>query len=115
MFPDFPTFGYIFVVRCCIGLHVWVRAYCWIHVFLKYIFTDALNFEKPLAPMEERRGHGDGCASSLFLSYDVQQICSLGPCTDAVHGAAGHNRWGVAETPLLVKTQGRNVGRSCNF
>ena len=41
--------------------------------------------------------------------------CSLGPCTDAVHGAAGHNRWGVAETPLPVKTQGRNMGRSLTF
>ena len=42
-FPDFPTFGHIFVVRYCIGLHVWVRAYCWLHVFLKHIFTDAVN------------------------------------------------------------------------
>ena len=29
-----------------------------------------------------------------------------------VHGAAGHNRWGVVETPLPVKTQGRNKDRS---
>ena len=28
----------------------------------------------------------------------------FGPCTDAVHGAPGHNRWGVVETPLPVKT-----------
>ena len=33
-------------------------------------------------------------------------------CTVAVHGAAGHNRWGVVETPLPVKTQGRNMDRS---
>ena len=56
VFPDFPTFGYIFVVRYCIGLHVWVRAYCWLHVFLKYILTDALNYEK--APRSHRGAEG---------------------------------------------------------
>ena len=56
IFPDFPTFGYIFVVRYCIGLHVWVRAYCWLHVFLKYILTDALNYEK--APSSHRGAEG---------------------------------------------------------
>ena len=34
----------------------------------------------PLAPIEERRGHGHGCASSLFLSQDVHQMLSHGPC-----------------------------------
>ena len=33
--------------------------------------------KRPLALIEERRGHGDGCASSLFLSYDVHQTLSL--------------------------------------
>ena len=33
----------------------------------------------------------------------------------AVLGAAGHNRWGVAETPLPVKTQGRNLDRGLTF
>ena len=36
-----------------------------------------LVFLKPVAPIVERRGHGGGCASSLFFSYDVQQMLSL--------------------------------------
>ena len=50
----------------------------------------------------------DGWLCSLL--YDVQQALSLGPCIDAVHGAPGHNRWGVAETPLPAKSQGRDRG-----
>ena len=34
------------------------------------------------------------------------RCCPFGPCTGAIHGAPGHNRWGVVETPLPVKTQG---------
>ena len=40
-------------------------------------------------------------------------MLSHGPCTGAVHGAPGHNRWGVVETPLRVKTQGRTM--NCYF
>ena len=36
------------------------------------------------------------------------RCCPFGPCTGATHGAPGHNRWGVVETPLPVKTQGEN-------
>ena len=50
---------------------------------------------------------------SCLTTYN--SYCSLGPCADAVHGAAGHNRWGVAETPLPVKTQGRNLDGSLTF
>ena len=32
-----------------------------------------------------------------------------------VHGAASHNRWGVAETPLSVKTQRRTSDCPFNF
>ena len=46
------------------------------------------------------------------LLHAVHQMLSPAPCTAAVHGAAGHNRWGVAETPLPAKTQGRNTDRS---
>ena len=55
-FPRLPTFLYIFVVRYCIGLHVWVRAYCWLLVFLKYMLTDALNYEK--VPSSHRGAEG---------------------------------------------------------
>ena len=41
------------------------------------------------------------------------RCCPFGPCTDAVHGAPGHNRWGVVETPLPVKTQGETM--NCYF
>ena len=53
------------------------------------------------------RGDGGVCR----VLYDVHQMLSFGPCTDAIHGAPGHNRSGVAETPLPVKSQGRNVDR----
>ena len=56
--------------------------------------------------------HGaDGWDCSLL--YAVHQVLSLGPCTGAVHGAPGHNRWGVVETPLPVKTQGGTM--NCYF
>ena len=47
------------------------------------------------------------------LLYAVYQMLSHGPCTGAVHGAPGHNRWGVVETPLPVKTQGGTM--NCYF
>ena len=43
------------------------------------------------------------------------RCCPFGPCTGAVHGAPGHNRWGVVETPLPVKTQGRTMNCLLNF
>ena len=49
------------------------------------------------------------------LLYAVHQTLSLGPCTVAARGAPGHNRWGVAETPLPAKTQGRTAGYTFNF
>ena len=44
---------------------------------------------------------------------DVHVYTFAGPCTATVNGAAGHNRGEVAETPPLVRTQGRTV--SCSF
>ena len=41
------------------------------------------------------------------------RCCPFGPCTGAIHGAPGHNRWGVVETPLPVKTQGGTM--NCFF
>ena len=48
----------------------------------------------------------------LPLSYAVRQVLSFVPCAVTVHGAPGHNRWGVAETPLPAKSQGRNMDQS---
>ena len=55
--------------------------------------------------------HGYMGLMAGYASCCTQYIrcCPLGPCTDAVHGVPGHNRWGVAETPLPAKTQGRTV------
>ena len=80
-----------------------------VRVFVKFAYWLSLKF--PRAPDSHRgsRGgwpwraprwcvpHWPGCTS--FSQVPVQL---------AVSGAAGHNRWGVAETPLPAKTQGRN-------
>ena len=49
------------------------------------------------------------------LLHAVHQTFSLAPCTAMVHGAPGDNRWGVAETSLPVKTQGRTLDCPFNF
>ena len=56
-----------------------------------------------------RGGDGDGCAPSLRRLSTLRQTLSL--CVPVqlciVEGAPGHNRRGVAETPLPAKSQGR--------
>ena len=49
-----------------------------------------------------------------FLKTYIR-CCPMVPVQFAFHGAAGHNRWGVAETPLPLKTQGRNMDRFKTF
>ena len=49
------------------------------------------------------------------LLYDVQQTLSLGPCAATVQRAPSHNRWGVSETTLPAKTQGRTLDGPFNF
>ena len=39
-----------------LGLHVRVQAYCWLLVFLMYMFLDALNYEE--APSSHRGAEG---------------------------------------------------------
>ena len=46
IFPDYPAFQYILRYAVVSGLHVRVRAYCWLLVFLKYMFMAALKFGK---------------------------------------------------------------------
>ena len=43
------------------------------------------------------------------------RCCPFGPCTAAVHEAPSHNRWGVVETILPAKTQGRTLDCRFNF
>ena len=69
-----------------------------------------------------RRPRGDGnggrfVRSPCLLRGAVCACCTpytrcfpfMGPCTAMVHRAPGHNRWGVVETSLPVKTQGRTL------
>ena len=63
----------------------------------------------------EERWQWRSLACRAFL-VKVYQMLSLVPCTaHAVHGAAGHNRGGAAETQSLARTQGRNVDRRFIF
>ena len=100
-------FGYVVLglVSCSAG----VRA------FLKYLDMHALMFESAPGLSGGRGEMAMAVASPARLAFArgavcacaaVHQTLSFGPCTDAVHGAPGHNRWGVVETPLPAKTQG---------
>ena len=62
-----------------------------------------------------RDGNGGRFARSpcLFLTQ-YTRCCSFSLCTAAVHGAPSHNRWRVVDTPLPVKTQGRDHELSFN-
>ena len=80
--------------------------------FLEYALKLSLSSAKAPGPARDRGRWPYRSLRSLAvpLPCAVQQTLPLGPCTVAAHGAPGHNRWGVAETPLPVKTQGRNAG-----
>ena len=80
-----------------------------VRVFLKYMDIVALKFADAPGPARGRGGWQWRSLRPLALpsSYAVHQTMSLGPCTVTVNGAAGHNRWGVVERRLPVKTQGR--------
>ena len=87
-----------------------------VQVFLELAYWDALNYSRAPDLSGGRGGMAWRSLRSLALPsfYAVYQILSLSsvPVKFPVHGAAGHNRWGVVETPLPVKTQGRNMDRS---
>ena len=67
--------------------------------------------QRSQAPIEEGRGDGDGCASSLYtplrLASDTVTLC---PCT-GLHSRRSSRPQpiGVAETPLPAKSQWRTV------
>ena len=103
----------------------------WSWDFLKYVIKDTLNYGSAPDPFWGSRGDGNVasslCASLLplqrdrpgrscsslclshrcvqFPNYTTRSVCIL---TGIVTGAAGHNRGGVAETPLFARTQGGN-------
>ena len=45
-----------------------------------------------------------------YFLTPYNRYCPFGPCAVSVDGAPCHNRWGVVETSLPVKTQGRTMG-----
>ena len=82
------------------------------------------EFRKRPWPLRRPRGDGNGgrfvrspCLPSWcgLRLYAVHQTLSLCSCAVSVNGAAGHNRFGVVETPLPVKTQGETMNCLLNF
>ena len=107
-FAGYSGYDVLGLVSCSAG----VRA------FLKYLDMHALMFESAPGPSGDRGVRPLTLPSLVVQSAPVPQYtrhCPFGPFTDAVHGAVGHNRWEVAGTPLPVKTQSRNMGRSLTF
>ena len=62
--------------------------------FLEYMDMHAMMFGTTPGPSRDR---GEMAMAGLRRSsasfHALHQTVSLGPCTDAVHGAPGHNRW----------------------
>ena len=86
-----------------------------LHVFTEFAFIDTWNFAK--APSSLRGAEGRWrCLRLLVASFvSIHQTLSLGSCAATVQRAPGHNRWGVSETTLPAKTQGRTLDCPFNF
>ena len=73
-------------------------------VLLEFVFWPLLNHGNALIPPGiEGVAMVDGRRCAVCAFPALRQTL-FGTCTDAVHGAPGHNRRGVAQTPLLVKS-----------
>ena len=83
--------------------------FLWVHVFFEHMALDLLKYTRAPGPFLDRKGMAPHGCMVCRLMYAVHQTLSLGPGTVTVSGAACHNRWGVAETPLPAKTQGRTL------
>ena len=96
-----------------------------VEVFLDFVYRLFLNFASAPGLSGGRGEMAMAVASSARLAFlrgavcacctQYTRCCPFGPCADAVHGAPGHNRWGVVETPLPVKTQGGTMNCLLNF
>ena len=96
-----------------------------VFVFFKFVYRDTLKLASAPGPFGGRGEMAMAVASSARLAFlrgavcacctQYTRCCSFGPCTDAVHGAPGHKRWGVVETPLPGKTQGGTMNCLLNF
>ena len=83
----------------------------WVH---RLLGQGHLHVRKGPWSLRGPRGMAMARASLVRSSLAWLHVSSSGPCTVCVPGAAGHNRWGVAETPLPVKTQGRTRDAAFN-
>ena len=85
----------------------------WFFEFAYWLLPDFANAPGPCGD----RGEMAMAIARLFcpLLLSTSDTAFFPLYSFAVLGAAGHNRWGVAETPLPVKTQGRNLDRGLTF
>ena len=102
-----------------LGIAVKRRMTLRVHVFLDFAYCLILNFGSAPDPFGGRGRwpwlrllvvHVPSCwTAQSKRTYVVHQTLSL--CVPVqvciVEGAPSHNRWGVAETPLPAKSQGR--------
>ena len=75
-----------------------------VKIFIEYMAIDAFCVLKRSWFLWGPRGYA--LHGSMGLMDAVFQLVSFGPCADAVHGAPGHNRWGVVERRLLRSHKG---------
>ena len=84
-------------------------------VLTEFAFTDTWYFA--MAPSSLRGAEGRWRCRRLLVSFSgsLHQTLSLCPCAATVQRAPSHNRWGVSETTLPAKTQGRTLDCPFNF
>ena len=70
-----------------------------------------------MAPSSLRGAEGRWRCRRLLVAFSgsLHQTLSLCPCAATVQRAPSHNRWGVSETTLPAKTQGRTLDCPFNF
>ena len=120
-FGGFRVSALVYLVRRMgsVGIALIRRVSLRVHVFLDFACCLVLKFGSAPDPFGGRGGwpwlrllvvHVPSCwTAQSKRTYAVHQTLSL--CVPVqvciVEGAPGHNRWGVAETPLPAKSQGR--------
>ena len=82
--------------------------------------SDPFGVERVAMAMSHLCVHASLSGTAASTRTMVHVLCSPANCTGVckahlsltgiVSGAAGHNRGGVVETPLLARTQGGNTG-----
>ena len=95
--------------------HVFLRGATHVHSSTVFGYAVVLSpsiFCYSLDPCPPQGGRGEvAMAWPRCMLHQTFSLSSV-PVQFPVRGAASHNRWGVVETPLSLKTQGRNMDRS---